>query len=74
MPRKIRQLIADVKRAGMMLLPDRAKGSHRIFKHLESGTQVTISGHTGDDADRYQEDHVREALEKIRRWQHDRES
>ena len=74
MPRKVRQLIADVKRAGMVLLPDRGKGSHRIFKHQESGTQVTISGHTGDDADRYQEGHVHEVLEKIRRWQQERES
>lgn len=74
MPRKVRQLIADVKQAGMVLLPERGKGSHRIFKHLESETQVTISGHTGDDADRYQERDVREALEKIRRWQQEREA
>lgn len=43
MPRKIRQLIADVKRAGMVLQPERGKGSHRIVKQLESGTQATIS-------------------------------
>ena len=74
MPRKVRQLIADVKRVGMVLLPDRGKGSHRIFMHRESGTQVTISGHTGDDADRYQEGHVREALEAIRLWRQEREA
>jgi predicted RNA binding protein YcfA (HicA-like mRNA interferase family) len=73
-PRKVRQLIAEVERAGMVLLPDRGKGSHGVFKHLESGAQVTISGHAGDDADRCQEGHVREALEAIRRWQQEREA
>jgi predicted RNA binding protein YcfA (HicA-like mRNA interferase family) len=74
MPRKVRQLIADVKREGMALLPQRGKGSHRIFKHLESGTEVTISGHTGDDADHYQERDVREAIATIRRWKKEREA
>jgi predicted RNA binding protein YcfA (HicA-like mRNA interferase family) len=69
MPRKVRQLIADVKRAGMVLLPDRGKGSHRIFKHLASGTEVTISGHTGADAQPYQERDVREAIIEIRQFE-----
>ncbi len=52
MPRKIRQLIKDLKIAGFK---DRGgKGSHRNFKH-ENGTIVTISGKLGADAKPYQE-------------------
>ena len=53
--------------------PDRSKGSHRIFTHLESGTQVTISEHTGDDADHYQERELRRAIERIRQWKQERQ-
>jgi predicted RNA binding protein YcfA (HicA-like mRNA interferase family) len=74
MPRKVRQLIADVEQAGMVFRPRRGKGSHRVYKHEASGTQVTISGHTGDDATPGQERHVREALETIRRWKQAREA
>jgi predicted RNA binding protein YcfA (HicA-like mRNA interferase family) len=68
MPRKVRQLIADAEAAGMVYQPRRAKGSHRLYEHEASGTQLTISGHTGDDADHYQERQLRQALETIRRW------
>lgn len=74
MPRKVRQLIAEVKKAGMVLIPGRGKGSHRLYEHTPSGTQVYLSGHTGADADRYQEDDVRKALEKIRLWKQEREA
>ena len=33
MPRKIRQLIADLHRAGFVELPRRGKGSHSMWKH-----------------------------------------
>lgn len=59
MPRKIRQLIADLQRAGF---DNRGgKGSHRNFTHA-NGQRVTLSGKEGDDAKRYQE---REVSEKI---------
>jgi hypothetical protein len=74
MPRKIRQLIADPKRARFVLLPHRGKGSHRIFKHLTSGTEVTLSGHTGADADNYQERDVREAIAEVRQFEQEREA
>jgi predicted RNA binding protein YcfA (HicA-like mRNA interferase family) len=52
MPRKIRDLIQDLKKAGFI---DRSgKGSHRNFKH-PSGVRITISGKTGGDAKKYQE-------------------
>ncbi|MBC8255906.1 MAG: type II toxin-antitoxin system HicA family toxin [Candidatus Marinimicrobia bacterium] len=52
MPRKIRQLIQDLKSAGFK---DRGgKGSHRNFKH-KNGVVLTISGQLGSDAKPYQE-------------------
>jgi predicted RNA binding protein YcfA (HicA-like mRNA interferase family) len=60
MPRKVRQLIADLEKAGFM---DRGgKGSHRNFTHPQ-GLRVTISGGAGDDARHYQERDVRRALD-----------
>jgi predicted RNA binding protein YcfA (HicA-like mRNA interferase family) len=73
-PRKIRQLAADLKRAKFVLLPHRGKGSHRIFKHVASGTEVTLSGHIGDDADHYQEHDVREAIAEARHFEQEREA
>jgi predicted RNA binding protein YcfA (HicA-like mRNA interferase family) len=60
MPRKVRQLIADLTRAGFT---DRdGKGSHRNFTHPK-GVRVTLSGSPGDDAKHYQERDVRRALD-----------
>ena len=63
MPRKVRQLIAELTRAGFI---DRGgKGSHRNFTHPK-GVRVTLSGGPGDDAKHYQERDVRRALEAVR--------
>lgn len=63
MPRKIRQLIADLEGAGFV---DRGgKGSHRNFLH-PNGVKVTLSGNPGDDAKPYQEKAVKQALEEVR--------
>ena len=63
MPRKVRQLIADLTRAGFI---DRGgKGSHRNFTHPK-GVRVTLSGGPGDDAKHYQERDLRRALEAVR--------
>ena len=64
MPRKIRQLIADLTKAGFTL--DRQKGSHRQFKHLEWPGVITLSGNEGDDARRYQERQVVQAIAHTR--------
>jgi len=54
MPRKIKALIADLKKAGF---ENRGgKGSHRNF--VKENITVTLSGKTGDDAKRYQEKEV----------------
>jgi len=59
MPRKIRQLIRDLERAGFV--DHGGKGSHRNYEH-PAGPRVTISGQSGDDAKPYQEREVRRAI------------
>ncbi len=64
MPRKIRELIAELERAGFR---DRGgKGSHRIFVHPIRGGHVVLSGHSGGDAQAYQEKQVKAALQEDR--------
>jgi predicted RNA binding protein YcfA (HicA-like mRNA interferase family) len=63
MPRKVRQLIADLERAGFANRG--GKGSHRNFVHPK-GAQLVLSGNTGDDAKHYQERDVRRALETVK--------
>ena len=60
MPRKVRQLIADLEHAGFVNRG--GKGSHRNFIHPQ-GLRVLMSGNPGDDAKHYQEKDVRRALE-----------
>jgi predicted RNA binding protein YcfA (HicA-like mRNA interferase family) len=62
MPRKVRQLIADLAKAGFVNRG--GKGSHRKFTHPQ-GVNVVISGGSGDDAKHYQEKDVRQALKEI---------
>jgi predicted RNA binding protein YcfA (HicA-like mRNA interferase family) len=64
MPRKIRELEADLRREGFS--PQPGKGSHRRYIHPLYPGHVLISGREGDDAKPYQEREVREALEKLR--------
>jgi predicted RNA binding protein YcfA (HicA-like mRNA interferase family) len=66
MPRKIRQLLADLRRAGFEQLPRRGKGSHTVWSHpLAREVQPTIAGQEGDDAKPYQEREVRAALAAV---------
>ena len=62
MPRKIRELIADLESAGF---ENRGgKGSHRNYVHPRVARPVTISGRPGDDAKQYQERAVKRAIEE----------
>ena len=61
MPRKIRQLIADLEAAGFVAVSG-AKGSHRKFRHHRLAGAVILSGKAGDDAHRYQEKQVHNAI------------
>ena len=61
MPKKIRELIAALEKAGFY---DRGgKGSHRNFTHC-GGANITLSGKRGSDAKKYQEKAVRRAIRK----------
>jgi predicted RNA binding protein YcfA (HicA-like mRNA interferase family) len=63
-PRKIRQLVSDLKSSGFVQVHG-GKGSHRKFKHVKFPGFVLISGNEGDDAQLYQEKQLRNALRKI---------
>ncbi|MCH8830995.1 MAG: type II toxin-antitoxin system HicA family toxin [Planctomycetes bacterium] len=65
MPRKIRELIKDLKAAGFKELAGGGKGSHRKFTHDRYSGAVTLSGRTSDDAKRYQERQVRQAIDEV---------
>ena len=60
MPRKIRELIRALERAGFVNRGGR--GDHRNYEHPRGG-RVTVSGQLGDDAKRYQEREVQQAVE-----------
>ena len=64
MPRKLRQLMADLEKVGFVNRG--GKGSHRNFTHPK-GLRVTISGGAGDDAKHYQERDVRRVLDAVKK-------
>ncbi|GHO75594.1 hypothetical protein KSD_33650 [Ktedonobacter sp. SOSP1-85] len=65
MPRKIRQLKADLKKAGFLMRP--GKGSHTKWIHSQFPTIfVNLSGGDGDDAKHYQIEDVEDALREVR--------
>ena len=68
MPRKVRQLKVDLRAAGFIELPGRGKGSHSYWEHAEqTDVTVTLAGQDGEDAKRYQEGQVTEAIKKSKR-------
>ena len=62
MPRKIRELIRDLERAGF--INRGGKGSHRNFSHPKVKRTVVIPGKEGDDAKDYQERAVKRAIKE----------
>lgn len=66
MPRKIRQLEAELLRAGFVELRHRGKGDHRRFERMDHPEIfVLLDGKSGDDAKPYQEKQVRSAIERL---------
>ena len=63
MPRKIRELVAALEKAGFVAR--RSRSSHRQFTHLRVPGTVTVAGRLGADAKPYQERDVAEALTKV---------
>jgi predicted RNA binding protein YcfA (HicA-like mRNA interferase family) len=62
MPRKIRELIRDLERAGFANRG--GKGSHRNFSHPKLKRTVVIAGKEGDDAKDYQEKAIKRAIKE----------
>jgi predicted RNA binding protein YcfA (HicA-like mRNA interferase family) len=65
MPRKIRELIAELERAGFET--GSGKGSHRIFIHKNCPFNIVISGKFGADALPYQEKAIKRTLREIKK-------
>ena len=65
MPRKIKQLIKDLEKAGF--INRGGKGSHRNFVHPELKKPITISGKDGADAKHYQEKAVAYAIKEVQK-------
>ncbi len=64
MPRKIRQLKADLRKIGAYQVSQ--EGSHSKWRHiLVPASTLVLSGHDGDDAKLYQEKAVRDLLREI---------
>lgn len=57
MPRKLRELKAEITRAGFVYLPKRGKGSHERWRHPLLKKTLTISGKNGSDVPPYLEKH-----------------
>lgn len=63
MPRKIRQLKAELRKAGFVEKAKRAKGSHSWWYHPRFPfAVVTLSGNDGQDAQHFHERNVRHAI------------
>ena len=65
MPRKIRDLIRDLKSAGFDYRS--GKGGHRNYVHPNVRKPITISGKLGDDAKHYQEKAVKLAIKEAQK-------
>ena len=61
MPPKIRELIKQLEKAGFKNRG--GKGGHRNFIHPK-GIAITISGKTGSDAKRYQDNEVKRKIKE----------
>lgn len=61
MPRKIRDLIKDLRKAGFTLVPG-GKGSHRKFHGKGGKIVMIIPGRDGDDAQPYLERQIQEKI------------
>jgi predicted RNA binding protein YcfA (HicA-like mRNA interferase family) len=60
-PRKIRDLLKDLRNAGFTLSSG-GKGSHRKYEHPAVKIPVIIPGRDGDDAKAYLERHISEKI------------
>ncbi len=65
MPRKIRELKAQIAREGFIYLPKRGKGSHERWRHPLLTKILTITGNDGDDVPLYLEKQLEKLLVEL---------
>lgn len=65
MPRKIRELKAEIARKGFVYLPKRGKGSHERWKHPLLRKTLTIPGKDGYDVPLYLEKQLAKLLTEL---------
>jgi predicted RNA binding protein YcfA (HicA-like mRNA interferase family) len=63
MPKKIRELKQMLRKVGFTEVP--GKGSHTNWTHPFYEGKVTISGKDSNDAKRYQEKEVQQAIDEV---------
>jgi predicted RNA binding protein YcfA (HicA-like mRNA interferase family) len=63
MPKKIRELLRELEKAGFTNRG--GKGSHRNFSHPH-GARITLSGNPSHDAKRYQERDVEKVIRQVK--------
>ncbi len=74
MPRKIRELKAQISREGFVYLPKRGKGSHERWRHPLLKKTLTISGKDGDDVPVYLEKQLGKLLTELQELREDENS
>jgi predicted RNA binding protein YcfA (HicA-like mRNA interferase family) len=67
MPRKIRELKAQITREGFVYLPKRGKGSHERWQHPLLKKTLTIPGKDGDDVPIYLEKQLAHLLNELKK-------
>ncbi|MEH1906603.1 MAG: type II toxin-antitoxin system HicA family toxin [Nostoc sp.] len=74
MPRKIRELKAQIAREGFVYLPKRGKGSHERWRHPLLKKTLTIPGKDGDDVPIYLEKQLTSLLTQLQQLREDEDS
>ncbi len=74
MPRKIRELKAQIAREGFAYLPKRGKGSHERWRHPLLRKTLTIPGKDGDDVPLYLEKQFAHLLTELDDLREDEDS
>ncbi|MEA5621801.1 type II toxin-antitoxin system HicA family toxin [Nostoc sp. UHCC 0251] len=71
MPRKVRELKAQIAREGFIYLPKRGKGSHERWRHPLLKKTLTIPGKDGDDVPIYLEKQLASLLTELQELRED---
>jgi predicted RNA binding protein YcfA (HicA-like mRNA interferase family) len=73
MPRKIRELKAQIAREGFIYLPKRGKGSHERWRHPLLRKTLTVPGKDGDDVPLYLEKQLAQLLTELAEFREDKD-